>query len=396
MKTYNYLIIVIILGLLSSSCNHEENYLEVNVRAIDLQVNMDENPEENQFIGKVRSSTNIGEVSYTILSQSPNNSFTINPSTGELYVNSPSLFDYEQNPVIKGVVQVINQDVFKNINLTVFINDVNEVKAYDFETTIYENPVENKILGFMQATANKGVLHFKMVSQEPENALAIDELTGQITVIDSLKFQFNLHHFVTGKVRVSSGEAYDDAEIKIIINKLEPGVCEGNVILRNNTELENFAAKNYHAIKGSLTITDDQTGDEIKSLEKLELLVLVGSGILIDGLEFLQNLEGFESLKSIGGLEIRNNKALLNVDALSNVEVCNGDILIRDNEVFEFYCGLQSIFINSPAFVNGSIEEKTVNRTSLLSSVPPRLKIFTTHNNLFNPKVEEVMALDCD
>ena len=391
MKTTIFNVILLAFTLLIASCDREENYLEVTVRAIDLQLNMDENPEVNQFIGRVIGSTNIGEVRYSILSQSPNNSFSINPTTGELYVNSPHLFNYELNPKITGVVKIQNEDVYKTINIAVLLNDIDEVVAYDFETSIYETPFKNQVLGTLEASANKGPLNFALLSQEPQDAISIDAVSGQITVIDSLLFDFNLNQTITGKVRVHSSETYDDAEILITLVKPAPGICRGNIVLRNNTDLENFVAENYHTITGSLTITDDLTGNEIKSLEKLGLLHTIGGTIIIDGLEFLQDLKGLEGLVSIGGLHIENNKSLLNVDALSNLEICDGDIMIRDNEVFEFYCGLQPVFLNSPPFRNGSVDAKT--SSTLL---PPRPKIFTTHNNLVNLKVEEVMALDCD
>jgi len=392
MKTHIYNIIVVAAILLITSCNSEENYLEVNVRGADFQANIDENPENNQVIGKVIGSTNIGTVRYSILSQSPENSFSINTSTGELYVNSPLLFNYELNPKITGVVKIQNEDVYKTINIALLLNDIDEVVAYDFETTIYETPFNGQVLGTLEASGKKESLNFSLLSQDPQNAITIDVVSGQIIVVDSLLFNFNLNQTISGKVRVHSSDAYDDAEILInMIDKENPGICHGNIILRNNTELEYFVAQNYHTVTGTLTITDDLTGNEIKSLEKLGMLHTVGGAIVIDSLEFLQDLKGLEALISIGGLQIKNNKTLLTVDALSNLGICLGDILILDNEVFEFYCGLQSIFINSPPFRNGSIEAKTS------GTLPPPLpKIFTTHNNLVNLKVEEVMALDCD
>lgn len=383
--------ILIVAALFIISCSNEENYLEANLRAIDLHVIMDENPDLNQFIGKVSSITNTGTVTYSILSQSPPNSFSINASTGEVYVSSPALFDFETNSIISGVVKVVSGDVSKNIKITLTLKDINEVIAFDFETTINETPVENQSLGVMQAKSNSGVLNFKLLTQEPNNAIAIDPESGHITVIDSLLFDFDLNPSITGKVRVSSGKSYDEAEIKINIIKKDPGTCYGSIILRNNTELEEFVAFNYHTITGSLTITDDQTGNEIKSLETLNLLTTIAGKLQIDGLEFITDLTGFEQLIEVGSLVINNNKALLNVDALSNLTACQGDVTIMDNEVLEYYCGLQPLLLSSPPFINGSI--KANKQATLLPLLP---HAFIANNNLFNPKVEDVIALDCD
>lgn len=383
--------ILIVVTFFIISCNNEENYFEPNLRAIDLHVIIDENPDMNQFIGKVSSSSNTGTVLYGILSQSPANSFSINSATGEVYVNSPDLFDFEKNPVISGVVKVFNGDISKNIKITLTLNDINEVIAFDFETSIYETPVENQSLGVMQATANSGVLNFELLAQEPENAIAIDPESGHIMVKDSLMFNFDLNPLITGKVRVSSGESYDEADIKINIIKKDPGICYGSIILRNNTELEEFVALNYHTITGSLTITDDQTGNEIKSLETLNLLSTIAGQLHIDGLEFITDLTGLEQLIEVGSLIVNNNKALLNVDALTNLTTCQGDVTITDNEVFESYCGLQPLLLSFPPFLNGSIE---VNKQSTMR--PPLPHEFIAINNLFNPKVEDIIALECD
>ena len=383
--------ILIVVTLFMIACNNEENYIEPNLRAIDLHVIIDENPDLNQFIGKVKSSINIGTVTYRILSQSPANSFSINSSTGEVYVNSPALFDFEKTPVIYGIVKVLSGDVSKNVKITLTLKDINEVNAFDFETSIYETPAISQSLGVMRAQSNSGVLNFKLLTQKPENAIAIDPESGHITVLDSLLFNFDLNPSITGKVRVSSGEAYDEAEIKINMIKEDLRICYGSIILRNNTELEYFVAQNYHTITKSLIITDDQTGNEIKSLETLNLLSNIGGKLQIDGLEFITDLTGLEQLIEVGSLIINNNKALLNVDALSNLVDCKGDITINDNEVFEFYCGLQPLLLNPPPFINGSVE------ANKQSTIPPPLPhAFIANNNLFNPKVEDVIALDCD
>ena len=92
---------------LSSSCSSDDSSNSFFVN--DFTVTMDENPIENQLIGKISSKVDPGKfLIYSILSPTAESAINIlnYPETGLIYVKDPSVFDFETNPVIKSTVTV--------------------------------------------------------------------------------------------------------------------------------------------------------------------------------------------------------------------------------------------------------------------------------------------------
>lgn len=145
-RTIKLLIHVIIMSFMLFSCDKDEEVLEliVTVSTNDLSATIDENPTNGLFIGNVEGSTNDGNVTYEITSESTNGAFAINSSTGELTVADSSLFDYEINSTLTAVVEVSNMDVIKNANVLINLNDVDETVYISF-TEI--NPNDPDLLG---------------------------------------------------------------------------------------------------------------------------------------------------------------------------------------------------------------------------------------------------------
>lgn len=97
---------------------------EIIVTTADFEVTIFENPEANQLLGVIEGDTNEGEVTYTLVEQNPAGAFVIESVSGELRVDDPSLFDYELNPILTGVVAVENEGVIENANITVNLLDI--------------------------------------------------------------------------------------------------------------------------------------------------------------------------------------------------------------------------------------------------------------------------------
>ena len=118
----NLLILISVIQFIS--CNKDETPVTVNTS--DIVFSIDENPVKDQVIGTVTGITNIGSVSFSIQSQSPERAFTINSASGELSVLDKELFDFEVNATISGVVAVSNGDIVKQSNVTINVTDLDE------------------------------------------------------------------------------------------------------------------------------------------------------------------------------------------------------------------------------------------------------------------------------
>ncbi len=124
-------------GLLLFSCNPENNteeVLPVAIYAEEFSVVIDENPSNNQLLGFIGATTNIGTVTYAISSESEEGAFMVEADTGKLRAADPSLFDFETSPVLTAVVAITNQDLTEHIDVTVTLNDVFD----ENERTLFE------------------------------------------------------------------------------------------------------------------------------------------------------------------------------------------------------------------------------------------------------------------
>lgn len=73
---------------------------------------------------------------FSIVSQTPADAVSINPTNGQLTVNNSALFDFESRTSVTGQFQVVSQSESKTRNFTITITDVNEELQYSATMTI--------------------------------------------------------------------------------------------------------------------------------------------------------------------------------------------------------------------------------------------------------------------
>lgn len=123
------ILLLSLLVIMISCTNSDEQVIETttSISASDFSTTINENPATNQSLGTIDATTNQGEISFSIIEQFPNEAFEINSTTGELTVLNSSLFDFEINPSINGTVKLENGGVFDTINISITLNDINEL-----------------------------------------------------------------------------------------------------------------------------------------------------------------------------------------------------------------------------------------------------------------------------
>jgi hypothetical protein len=304
-KYYLFIIFIVLI-----SCNTNEE-IQIEVTASDLILQIDENPNNNQILGVIEGSTNEGEVQFSIEEQSPLEAFSVNQDTGELVVADAILFDYEANPVLTGVVKVYNGDVFALANIEVTLNDLDEivlaVEAQDFEILIDENPNNNQILGVIEGSTNEGEVQFSIEEQNPLGAFAINQDTGELTVVDATLFDYEMNPVLTGIVKVYNGDVFALANIEVTLNDLDEIVIT------------------VEAMDFEISINEDPSNGDILG----EFQAITNQGELIYSIEEQYPENAFSINPNTGQLEVETS-GFFNYETYpiisGIVSVSNGDV----------------------------------------------------------------------
>ena len=106
MKKVAYLLLIFIVACGESAPTPEP----IVISASDFTVSISENPSQDQIIGTISATTNGDNLTFSIVSQTPADAFTINQATGQLSVSSIEAFDFEVNQIITGEVRISNSE----------------------------------------------------------------------------------------------------------------------------------------------------------------------------------------------------------------------------------------------------------------------------------------------
>ncbi|MCY1719414.1 hypothetical protein OU798_03625 [Prolixibacteraceae bacterium Z1-6] len=130
----------------------------------------------------------------------------------------------------------------------------------------------------------------------------------------------------------------------------------GDINISNQTELDDFAQKDYEEICGNLTIYHDANDSlavhigylsslnsirriegnlsiistEINSLNGLENLEYVGGKLLIEDNQYLKTFSGLQNLKHVGSLAFSGNTHVRSFDNFEHLESIDSSIVIRN------------------------------------------------------------------
>ena len=88
--------------------------------------------------------------------------------------------------------------------------------AEDFAVTIDENPAEGAVLGTIKAEVTEGIISYAITSQEKEGALSLDAETGEVSVLNPDRFDYDAYESLSAVVLVSA-EGAEDVEIDIAV-----------------------------------------------------------------------------------------------------------------------------------------------------------------------------------
>jgi hypothetical protein len=222
----------------------------ITVSVSNFSNSISENQRSENVIGTVQATTNRGTLSYSISSQSPAGAMAINPGTGLLVVANSSVYDFEVNPTITGVVSVANGSETATANITVTVNNEQEVMIENFAISIAENPTAFAEIGYVVANGVGGDVEgvgpvTTLVSQSPAGAISLNG--NQLQVANAALFDFETNPTITGTYSVSYLSETRTASITISLTDV-------------NENPENVIPTTYGVFSGSETIAECTNG----------------------------------------------------------------------------------------------------------------------------------------
>jgi len=158
------------------------------------------------------------------------------------------------------------------------------------------------------------------------------------------------------------------------------------IVLSSQAEVNGF---NQTVVTGNLEIRDNLDGtQDIEDLTPLNILTSVSGLLLIMESDALTNLDGLESLTSVGSLSIGNNDALTNLDGLENLTSVGAGVNIVANDALTDLGGLGSL-----TSVGASL---TISQNSALTNIDGLGSLTSVGGNLWiqsNPALTNIDGL---
>ncbi|RKF04390.1 hypothetical protein C8N26_1058 [Tenacibaculum lutimaris] len=279
-------ILLFTLALLFISCGNDDNLDKtgeiVTLETKDMSFNINENPFSGAFIGTIKAETNQGSISYSVIKQTPENSFMINSNTGELTVDNTSVYDYETATKVTGIIEVSNGEIIKKINITINIDNLEDVYTGD--------------------------VHLK--TQEEVNEFAsykYNEVNGDLTI----------------------GDYKNNLEIKDLSLLIDLKTIRGSLFVFNNPDLKNLEGLNN--ISTIYDICGIGFNNSLADISSLKNLTKTGS-LLVTNCPLLKTIDCFSKINSINGyLEISRNPSLESLNGLQSINTVTGRVDISIN-----------------------------------------------------------------
>jgi hypothetical protein len=228
MKTLNMLAGTLVLSILFYSCDKNEFAPEV----ADQEFTIAENSPYGTILGAVSASdADEGQlVSFEIIDGNINGTFEIDASSGVLSVSNPVKLDYEENTQITITVSVADSHDKdpreSSARIQINLTDVNEfapvVNDQVFE--LGENAAGGTEIGSVLASDSDThqELIYDILPLSDNGYVSIEANTGNLTIIDSSAFDFELREQIVVSVRVRDNHSNSMSDTAMItINILD-------------------------------------------------------------------------------------------------------------------------------------------------------------------------------
>ncbi|MGX6443867.1 cadherin domain-containing protein [Neobacillus sp. K501] len=343
----------------------------------DITYTVDENVQTGTSVGLVQvNDPDRDALNYTILSGNTNGAFAVNPTTGEIKVENGSLLDYESTKSFSLAVQVTDGIDQATANVTINVRDINDNHpiAHGFTNAINENSANGTLVGQVTATDVDAGSQFtyNITAGNSEGAFAIDTTSGEITVANSSKLDYEMIKRFPLTVQVNDG--LNTADTSVIID------------LRNEND-------NIPILNDAVFRVDENAA--------IGTVVGVISGMDADG-DLLQyqiiggNEAGAFTIHPVTGEIVVTNSSLLDFETITTYSL----LVQASDEIgpvtLSPYALITSLFANSP--IDSDIATITINLNDLNDNRPVSQGFSATmdENSANGTTVGTVTATDAD
>ena len=176
-----------------------------------------------------------------------------------------------------------------------------------------------------------------------ENKLSIGSGNGSFTNTLSGLEQNTTYYFRAFAVN-SEGTSYGNEEQFSTLRGVAPEkIFDGDVLLTSQAEVDEFGDMRYTEITGDLGIGDSNDPSSITNIDALSDLSVVGGELIILLNPLLVNLDGLSSLNSAGSFLLVSNESLVSVEGLSGLTTVQDDMRIVNNSSLQNLNGLHNL-----------------------------------------------------
>jgi len=126
MKNLNKLILLT-ATLIVVSCSSDDSPAPTEISSSSFTASLDENPAASQPLGTVNATSDGGDITFAIASQTPSGALSIDSVTGEISTADLSLYDYEVNPQITAMISLTADGVTETTTATISLNDISDI-----------------------------------------------------------------------------------------------------------------------------------------------------------------------------------------------------------------------------------------------------------------------------
>ncbi|QKG80546.1 cadherin domain-containing protein [Tenuifilum thalassicum] len=342
----------------------------------DASVSIDENSPNGTSVFNVNDDSSGNDtdidgnaISYSITAGNGSGAFAINPSTGEITVADATKLDFETTSIFNLTVQASDGTLTDNATITINLNDVNEAPAIsDASVSIDENsPNGTSVFNVNDDRSGNDTdidgdaISYSITAGDGSGAFAINPSTGEITVADATKLDFETTSTFNLTVQASDGTLTDNATITINLNDVNeaPAISDASVSIDenspngtsvfnvnddssgNDTDIDGDAitysitagnGSNAFAINsstGEITV-NDATKLDFETTTSFSLTVQASDGTLTDAATITINLNGINEAPSISNASTTIDENTSNGTSVYNV---NDDNTNSDTDV---------------------------------------------------------------
>lgn len=351
-----------------SKDNNEPDLLEITVSTSDFSITMDENPANGQVIGTVQGSTNQGSLSFSIIEQSPESAFSIDATSGELKVAEASLFNFEVNPILTGMVKVANGTLFEIARISITLNDLEEDRRFEGDVFLATQHEVNDFgdAGYTHITGKLVIgssVYDDIVDLSPllnlqkiDNVLEIANCS-RLTTIEGMR---NLSH-IGGLV------IFQNWLLEKITSFQNLFVLNGIFYIGDNLILNDISGfSQLSEIRGHFYFSDSK----LSNLDALENLTYIENDFSLSYHPELTNINALSGLNIHGDkIGFYNNYSLINLDAFSNITTTISKLDIWGNLSLENINGLHNLEFTNMISIERNESLKNVDGLSKTQNV---------------------------